>query len=275
MLDNAVQQSVWRFPQLCLDLYSRNICTESGEEKKWGFYPTSPVWCSHKCLFPPALQQLQLFLYSYMFVRHDSTARTPSFCPLPSLWPCPWSPANRNSALQPSSPCNPPISCFPICFWTAAYSWASKKEDNWVACFGEKCKQNKRKKLKQLIEMARQCPMEGISVFQKKVGNSFSSSCNSSEGTEQLYQKTTWSNCTPTLHPATTAPETKSEFGKHLPGLIIWFTKSLRGFKGPQTVGLLVGITVWINGMPYPPAGASVTALSKTSLDLLINIIRK
>ena len=27
--------------------------------------------------------------------------------------------------------------------------------------------------------------------------------------------------------------------------------------------------------MPYPPAGASVTALSKTSLDLLINNIRK
>lgn len=27
--------------------------------------------------------------------------------------------------------------------------------------------------------------------------------------------------------------------------------------------------------MPYPPAGASVTALSKTSLDLLINSIRK
>lgn len=40
---------------------------------------------AHTIFFPTALQQLQLFRYSYMFVGQDSMSKTPSFYPLPSL----------------------------------------------------------------------------------------------------------------------------------------------------------------------------------------------
>lgn len=66
------------------NIFWRNVFTDSGEEKKWGVYPTSPVWCPHTehAFFSPTAVAIP-----HVLLWQNSTFRT--FCPLPNLWSCP------------------------------------------------------------------------------------------------------------------------------------------------------------------------------------------
>lgn len=126
-------------PRRRRNIFWRNVFTDSGEEKKWGFYPTSPVWCPHTG-HPFCLQQLGPFLMC--FYGKTPLSGLSALCPT-----CGLVHKAQLRGIFPAPPLlwNPLISCclHPLLDWSIQGS--KQKEDYWVVCYGDKYKQNEKK----------------------------------------------------------------------------------------------------------------------------------